>query len=96
MCRRGGVFVVSEPVKVSGLRASAEGEIDCGSLAALRKAGRRKLVEVIRPKAPGMATRLIGDVFRALEEQTVVVPGAAPGTSSCRRWPSRCPTPDLL
>ncbi|MET8454054.1 hypothetical protein ABZV46_43870, partial [Streptomyces sp. NPDC005209] len=46
-----------------------------GSPAALRKAGRRRLVEVIRPKAPRMATRLIDDVFDALDEQTVVVPG---------------------
>ena len=46
-----------------------------GSPAALRKAGRRRLVEVIHPKAPRMAERLIGDVFAALDEQTVVVPG---------------------
>lgn len=46
-----------------------------GSPAALRNAGRRKLIEVIRPKAPPMAQRLIDDVFTALEEQTVVVPG---------------------
>lgn len=46
-----------------------------GSPAALRKAGRRKLVEAIRPKAPRMAARLIDDVFEALDEQTVVVPG---------------------
>lgn len=46
-----------------------------GSPAALRKAGRRKLVEVIRPKAPRMAARLIDEVFDALDEQTVVVPG---------------------
>lgn len=46
-----------------------------GSPAALRKAGRRRLVEVIRPKAPRMATRLIDDVFDALDEQTVIVPG---------------------
>ncbi|MET9419090.1 IS110 family transposase, partial [Streptomyces klenkii] len=46
-----------------------------GSPAALRKAGRRRLVEVIRPKAPRMATRLIDEVFDALDEQTVVVPG---------------------
>jgi hypothetical protein len=32
-----------------------------GSPAALRKAGRRRLVEVIRPKAPRMAARLIDD-----------------------------------
>ncbi|GAB2764213.1 hypothetical protein GCM10027072_73540 [Streptomyces bullii] len=46
-----------------------------GSPAALRKAGRRRLVELIRPKAPRMAQRLIDDVFEALDEQTVVVPG---------------------
>ncbi|MBJ6628728.1 IS110 family transposase [Streptomyces sp. I4(2020)] len=42
---------------------------------ALRKAGRRKLVEVVRPRAPRMAERLIDDIFTALDEQTVVVPG---------------------
>ncbi|RPE27205.1 transposase IS116/IS110/IS902 family protein [Streptomyces sp. Ag109_O5-1] len=46
-----------------------------GSPAALRKAGRRRLVEVVRPKAPRMAKRLIDGVFEALDEQTVVVPG---------------------
>ncbi|MFE3830864.1 IS110 family transposase [Streptomyces sp. NPDC059092] len=46
-----------------------------GSPAALRKAGRRRLVEAIRSKAPRMAVRLIDDVFDALDEQTVVVPG---------------------
>jgi transposase len=46
-----------------------------GSPAALRKAGRRKLVEVVRPKAPRMTQRLVDDIFDALDEQTVVVPG---------------------
>ncbi|MFF8196501.1 IS110 family transposase [Streptomyces bobili] len=46
-----------------------------GFPASLRKAGRRKLVEVIRPKAPRMPARLIDEVFDALDEQTVVVPG---------------------
>jgi transposase len=46
-----------------------------GSPDALRKAGRRKLVEVIRPRAPRMAQRLVDDIFTALDEQTVVVPG---------------------
>ncbi|MEV6004853.1 IS110 family transposase [Streptomyces griseomycini] len=45
-----------------------------GSPQALRKAGRRKLIEVIRPKAPRMAERLVEDIFTALDEQTVVVP----------------------
>jgi transposase len=46
-----------------------------GSPAALRKAGRRRLVGVLRPKAPRMAERLVDDIFDALDEQTVVVPG---------------------
>ncbi len=46
-----------------------------GSPQALRKAGRRKLVEVVRPRAPRMAERLIDDIFTALDEQTVTVPG---------------------
>ncbi|MFI9825235.1 IS110 family transposase [Streptomyces sp. NPDC052013] len=46
-----------------------------GSPAQLRKAGRRRLVHLIRAKAPQMAERLVDDVFTALNEQTVVVPG---------------------
>src|SRR6478735_9268703 len=46
-----------------------------GSPAALRKAGRRRLVDLVRPKAPRMAQRLIDDIFDALDGQTVVVPG---------------------
>ncbi|MBY8883115.1 IS110 family transposase [Streptomyces sp. PLK6-54] len=46
-----------------------------GSPAALSKAGRRRLVELIRPKAPRMATRLVDDIFAALDEQTVIAPG---------------------
>jgi transposase len=45
------------------------------SPAQLRKAGRRRLVNLIRAKAPRMAERLVNDVFTALDEQTVVVPG---------------------
>lgn len=46
-----------------------------GSPALIRKAGRRRLVNLIRPKAPRMAERLVEDIFTALDEQTVVVPG---------------------
>ena len=46
-----------------------------GSPAQLRKAGRRRLVTLLRPKAPRMAERLVDDIFTALDEQTVVVPG---------------------
>ncbi len=60
-----------------------------GSPAALRKAGRRRPAEAIRPKAPRMAKRLIDEVFDTLDEQTVVVRGLAPWTSSSRRWPAR-------
>ncbi|BFO23149.1 hypothetical protein SHKM778_95370 (plasmid) [Streptomyces sp. KM77-8] len=74
-----------------------------GSPAALRKAGRRRLVDLIRPKAPRMAQRLIDDVFDALDEQTVVVPGTGtldlvippwprpwpPSTPSAGRWKPR-------
>ncbi|PSK80119.1 transposase IS116/IS110/IS902 family protein [Murinocardiopsis flavida] len=43
--------------------------------ARIRKAGRSRLVTLIRPEAPRMAQRLIDEVFTALEEQTVVVAG---------------------
>ena len=33
---------------------------------------------MIRPNAPRLATRLIDDVFDALDEQTVLVPGTGP------------------
>ena len=46
-----------------------------GSPAQLRKAGRRRLISTVRPKAPRMGERLVDDVFTALDEQTVVVPG---------------------
>jgi hypothetical protein len=46
-----------------------------GSPAQLRKAGRRRLAALLRPKAPRMAERLVEDIFTALDEQTVVVPG---------------------
>ncbi|MEU1694524.1 IS110 family transposase [Streptomyces hirsutus] len=46
-----------------------------GSPAQLRKAGRRRLVTLLRPKAPRMAERLVEDIFTALDEQSVIVPG---------------------
>ncbi|TQE26267.1 IS110 family transposase [Streptomyces ipomoeae] len=46
-----------------------------GSPKAIRKAGRRQLITILRPKAPRMAERLVEDIFTALDEQTVVVPG---------------------
>ncbi len=46
-----------------------------GSPAQIRKAGRRRLITLIRPKAPRMAERLVEEIFTALDEQTVVVPG---------------------
>jgi transposase len=49
----------------------------CGGPAGLRQAGRSKLVEIVRPKAPRMGERLIEQIFTALGEQTVTVPGTA-------------------
>lgn len=51
-----------------------------GSPAQIRKAGRRRLVTMLRPKAPRMAERLVEQIFAALGEQTVTVSGteAAP------------------
>ena len=46
-----------------------------GSPGAIRKAGRRRLITLLRPKAPRMAERLAEDIFTALDEQTVVVTG---------------------
>ena len=46
-----------------------------GSPAQLRKAGRRRLVTLLRPKAPRTAERLVEDIFAALDEQSVIVPG---------------------
>lgn len=46
-----------------------------GSPDALRKAGRRKLVEVIRPRARARPSGSSMTSFTALDEQTVVVPG---------------------
>ena len=49
----------------------------CGGPAGLRRAGRSKLLEIVRPKAPRMGERLIEQIFTALGEQTVTVPGTA-------------------
>ncbi|MEU3558568.1 IS110 family transposase [Kitasatospora sp. NPDC006786] len=46
-----------------------------GSPKQLRKAGRRRLVTLLRPKAPRLAERLVEDIFEALDEQSVTVPG---------------------
>ncbi|MGY0058600.1 IS110 family RNA-guided transposase [Streptomyces sp. LZ34] len=46
-----------------------------GSPAQIRKAGRRRLASLMRPKAPRTAERLVDEIFTALDEQTVVVPG---------------------
>lgn len=41
---------------------------------ALRKAGRRQLVNLLRPKGPCMAGRLVDDISDAFDEQAVVTP----------------------
>ncbi|MFF5727553.1 hypothetical protein [[Kitasatospora] papulosa] len=46
-----------------------------GPQAEIRRAGRRRLVTLLGPKAPRMSERLVEEIFTALDEQTVVVPG---------------------
>lgn len=46
-----------------------------GVSAQIRKAGRRRLVTLLRPQAPRTAERLVDEIFAALDEQTVTVPG---------------------
>lgn len=46
-----------------------------GSPAQIRKAGCRRLVTLLRPKAPRIAERLVDEIFTALDEQSVTVPG---------------------
>ncbi|MCW6003778.1 IS110 family transposase [Micromonospora sp. CPCC 205371] len=47
----------------------------CGGPAGLRKAGRAKLTEIAKTRAPRMGKRLVEQILAALDEQTVVVPG---------------------
>lgn len=70
-----------------------------GSPAQLRKAGRGRLVRVLRSQAPRMAERLTEDILTALEEQTVTVPGTdaaaliIPSLARCRTpWPTNAPS----
>nr|WP_308295144.1 transposase [Streptomyces sp. Tu10] len=69
----------ARPRRMRGTRSSSRmrpGLLErFGSPAQIRKAGRRRLVTLLRPKAPRMAERLVKDIFAALDEQTVTVPG---------------------
>jgi transposase len=47
----------------------------CGGPAGIRKAGRAKLTELVKARAPRMGPRLVEQALAALDEQTVVVPG---------------------
>ncbi|MET0496402.1 MAG: IS110 family transposase [Actinoplanes sp.] len=47
----------------------------CGGPAGIRKAGRTKLTELVKKRAPRMGARLVEQIFTALDAQTVVVPG---------------------
>ncbi|MDM4719769.1 IS110 family transposase [Micromonospora sp. WMMA1363] len=49
----------------------------CGGPAGLRKAGRTKLVEMVKKRAPRIGVRLVAQILTALDAQTVVVPGTA-------------------
>ncbi|MGK5682411.1 IS110 family transposase [Actinoplanes sp. URMC 104] len=48
----------------------------CGGPTGLRKAGRRKLLEIAAKNAPRMGESLVEQIMTELEEQTVTVPGA--------------------
>ena len=58
-----------------------------GSPALVRKAGRRRLVTLIRPEAPRMAERLVEDIFTALDEQTSSSQAPRPPAPSCPASP---------
>ncbi|ROO60670.1 transposase IS116/IS110/IS902 family protein [Micromonospora sp. Llam0] len=47
----------------------------CGGPTGLRRAGRAKLTEIVKARAPRMGARLVEQIFTALDAQTVVVPG---------------------
>ena len=49
----------------------------CGGPAGIRKAGRAKLAELVKQRAPRMGARLVEQIFTALDAQSVVVPGTA-------------------
>lgn len=53
---------------------------ELGGPAGIRAAGPGHVADLLRPKAPRMAERLAKDIFTALEEQTVVVPGTNAAT----------------
>lgn len=66
----------------------------CGSpVSHVRKAGRRGLVTLLRPKAPLMAGRVVEDILAALDEQRVVVPGADAAALTRHRGQDRSPDP---
>ena len=47
----------------------------CGGPAGIREAGRAKLTEIVKKRAPRMGVRLVEQILTALDAQTVVVPG---------------------
>ncbi|MFV2013723.1 IS110 family transposase, partial [Micromonospora sp. LOL_027] len=47
----------------------------CGGPTGLRRAGRAKLTEIVKARAPRMGARLVDQILTALDAQTVVVPG---------------------
>ena len=49
----------------------------CGGPAGIRNAGRAKLAELVKKRAPRMGARLVEQIFIALDAQSVVVPGTA-------------------
>lgn len=85
------------PERVLGPRLQHPGVLTLlerfSSPAQIRKAGRRRLVTPLRPKAPRMTERLVDDIFTALDEQNRHRSGNRGGRSdgpeSCRLTDSR-------
>ena len=67
--------------RVLGPRAQHKAALEllsrCGAPAGLRKARRRKQLEIASKNAPRMGEHLIEQVMTALHEQTLTVPGTA-------------------
>jgi transposase len=49
--------------------------IRCGGPTGISTAGRRKLTAIATQHAPRMGTKLVNNILKALDEQTVIVPG---------------------
>jgi transposase len=61
-----------------------------GGPAGLRAAGRSRLVEIAKARAPRMGVRLVDQILAALQQQTVVVPGSQAAETILPRLADHC------